>query len=371
MTSPYRWRPDPRDPRFTVQGAMVDEHGSIQVSEYEDFRTWFNGEPEPDDHPDPDRPGTRPGEEIPRGIRSWDDVRSGCNNKKGGGWISVRALKGPGKDKWFSKSKTGSWRLSFLLSRLQREVWVHRGLLESAPTRQARAKASAISGSSQPKVIKRPATAAVTSLPPQKMQTPSSRSSEITAKANLMMVRGWLAAQGAENIVLKRPSLSSLIQPREKRTPSSHRHSGQLELLRIDDDPSPSEQASSQQGSPQPASSPMEEMVQPSQPPAIGSAFDEVANCGHTADGENVRVAPECDAGATDIAPASIYGSDDEDSGGAPEAQAGTDPGACAPAGGADEMVLSSDSESSEGVLDVVVKKIAKIKQRPAARLRK
>jgi len=71
------------------------------------------------------RPGPRVNEEIPPGLRSWDDTQSTVRvlapDRWGAGWIAV-GPEGRG-DKWFNVKKWGSWRLAFVLARLQSEVW--------------------------------------------------------------------------------------------------------------------------------------------------------------------------------------------------------------------------------------------------------
>merc|ERR1719270_3161101 len=95
---------------------------------YEDLQTYYAGEPPPNLHPHPSFPGMHRGEAVPKGMRIWDDLRAGCTEKNGAGWIASRSRKGePKREKWFNIRTTGSWRLSFLLARLQLEIWDRRG----------------------------------------------------------------------------------------------------------------------------------------------------------------------------------------------------------------------------------------------------
>eukprot|EP00927_Polykrikos_kofoidii_P023098 TRINITY_DN2137_c0_g1_i2.p1 TRINITY_DN2137_c0_g1~~TRINITY_DN2137_c0_g1_i2.p1 ORF type:complete len:362 (-),score=68.04 TRINITY_DN2137_c0_g1_i2:310-1332(-) len=115
---------DPEDARLTVNGAKVLEDGKIDISAYEDLMSCWAGEPSPGDHPHPEHPGVRANEPIPKGLRIWDDLRAGAEKKDGAGWIAVRCSKRDGKkEKWFNIRTCGSWRLAFLLARLQRSLW--------------------------------------------------------------------------------------------------------------------------------------------------------------------------------------------------------------------------------------------------------
>jgi len=116
--------PVPEDPRLTVGGAVLGPDGKLDVGAYEDLHTYFAGEPAPPKHPMPEKPGVRVGEDVPKGLRTWDDLRAGAAGKDGAGWIAVRARKNePKKEKWFNIRTCGSWRLAFLLARLQRELF--------------------------------------------------------------------------------------------------------------------------------------------------------------------------------------------------------------------------------------------------------
>lgn len=115
---------DPADPRLTVDGAVVCADGKIDIEAYEDIMACWAAEPPPDNHPDPLHPGVRPGEEIPKGLRMWDDVRAGCTGKDGAGWIAVKTSVRLGKkEKWFNIRTCRSWRLAFLFAKIQRSLW--------------------------------------------------------------------------------------------------------------------------------------------------------------------------------------------------------------------------------------------------------
>jgi len=120
---------DPEDARLTFDGAVVDAKGKIDVGAYEDLHSWYAGEPPPNRHPRPDHPGVQKDEEVLRGMRIWDDLRAGCKDKDGAGWIAAWNRKNEPKiEKWFNIRTTGSWRLAFLLARLQLQLWDRRGV---------------------------------------------------------------------------------------------------------------------------------------------------------------------------------------------------------------------------------------------------
>eukprot|EP00401_Gymnodinium_catenatum_P082852 CAMPEP_0117563436 /NCGR_PEP_ID=MMETSP0784-20121206/55495_1 /TAXON_ID=39447 /ORGANISM="" /LENGTH=298 /DNA_ID=CAMNT_0005361085 /DNA_START=18 /DNA_END=914 /DNA_ORIENTATION=+ len=118
---------DPDDERLTLDGVRLDVDGKVDILAYEDLMPSFAGEPSPDQHPDPERPGVRHGEHVPKGLRMWDDVRAGAENKDGAGWIAVRCAAHEKKqEKWFNIRTCKSWRMAFLLARLQRQAWDRR-----------------------------------------------------------------------------------------------------------------------------------------------------------------------------------------------------------------------------------------------------
>merc|ERR1740121_1224052 len=98
-------RPHRSSPRLTLDGAVVDAKGKIDVGAYADLQSWYAGEPPPTRHPRPTCPGVRLGEEVARSARKGE----------------------PKREKWFNIRTTGSWRLAFFLARLQRDIWERRG----------------------------------------------------------------------------------------------------------------------------------------------------------------------------------------------------------------------------------------------------
>eukprot|EP00933_Yihiella_yeosuensis_P020867 TRINITY_DN16646_c1_g1_i2.p1 TRINITY_DN16646_c1_g1~~TRINITY_DN16646_c1_g1_i2.p1 ORF type:complete len:1021 (-),score=227.83 TRINITY_DN16646_c1_g1_i2:311-3373(-) len=115
---------DPHDSRLTLEGAVCD-CSRLVLSAYNDLKSHFQGELPPSDHPDPLRPGIRL-EELPgganavslEGLRNWSDA-------KGEGWIaySTKPSTGKSESRWFNARVWGSWRLAFLLAKLQKQVW--------------------------------------------------------------------------------------------------------------------------------------------------------------------------------------------------------------------------------------------------------
>jgi len=138
---------DPADPRLTLDGAILNSDGKINVEAYRDLMPAFAGEPQPDMHPYPERPGVRTGEAVAKGLRIWDDLRAGNAFNNGAGWIASRSTKVDGKkEKWFNIQTCGSWRMAFLLARLQRDLWVLH-----APIRQTTDNSMAVSCTATPK----------------------------------------------------------------------------------------------------------------------------------------------------------------------------------------------------------------------------
>jgi len=123
------------DERLTVRGALLDFKGLLQSSQYLGFKEHYAAEPPRAQHPNPDRPGLRAEEaadlDLLRNLTNWSD-------KGGWGWKALNKV--TKQTKWFNGRKFGSWRLCFLLARLQRDVWAR---VEAA---QAASSASAPAG---------------------------------------------------------------------------------------------------------------------------------------------------------------------------------------------------------------------------------
>jgi len=159
---------DPADPRLRVDGAVCGADGKIDIEAYEDIMDCWKGEPSPQNHPNPLHPGVRNGEEIPKGLRMWDDVRAGNTGKDGAGWVAVKtSVRFGKKEKWFNIRTCRSWRLAFLFARLQREIWEREtlpshlgGNAEQAGMAALEKAVSAATSKSTPtKRLKSPATA--------------------------------------------------------------------------------------------------------------------------------------------------------------------------------------------------------------------
>jgi len=73
---------------------------------------------------------------LPKGLRIWDDVRAGKEKNDGAGWIAARSPGGGDdkkREKWFNIKTCGSWRMAFLMARLQRQHWDSRATWLAAP----------------------------------------------------------------------------------------------------------------------------------------------------------------------------------------------------------------------------------------------
>lgn len=162
-----RFPPDPEDARLTLEGAIFGSDGKIDIASYDDIIPYFSGEVPPGQHPNPTHPGLRHGEHLPKGLRVWDDVRAGAAVNAGAGWIAARSPGGGDdkkREKWFNIRTCGSWRMAFLLARLQRQKWDERARWLAAPeggaetvvrTPVKRAKAKAAAPQEDEKVAKR------------------------------------------------------------------------------------------------------------------------------------------------------------------------------------------------------------------------
>ncbi|CAE7491055.1 unnamed protein product [Symbiodinium microadriaticum] len=136
----YSWPPDPDEARLTPEGAVCDAQSRLKLSAYSDLKSLFPKEAAPARHPDPDNPGIRE-EELPGGeaaislefLINWSD-------DKGAGWRTTRqAIEGKNKaeSRWFGARSWGSWRMAFLMARLQRDVWLRAAEKSAAPAAAA------------------------------------------------------------------------------------------------------------------------------------------------------------------------------------------------------------------------------------------
>jgi len=123
---------DPCDNRLSVCGALVDRRGRLDLDAYKDLKPRFSREPALQDHPDPLKPGMQQSELYGRqainldGLRIWSDA-------KGEGWHVHRRLpSGKTESRWMSAITWGSWRLAFLLARLQRDIWMQRAAVDAS-----------------------------------------------------------------------------------------------------------------------------------------------------------------------------------------------------------------------------------------------
>jgi len=165
---------DPQDRRLTLEGIVLDVEGKIDISAYEDLMPAYEHEPPPDVHPDPKRPGVGANEKFPRGLRLWDDIRQGHTEKDGAGWIAVRSASQheKKKEKWFNIRVCGSWRMAFLLAKLQRAYWDERAAWLRSPENRAacfRSAEDATVASQNPTAVTavEPSMAAASVTPPQ------------------------------------------------------------------------------------------------------------------------------------------------------------------------------------------------------------
>jgi len=142
---------DPDDPRLQVAGAVCTEDGKLDLAAYEDLKECYKGEPPPEQHPDMAHPGVRKGEVVPKGLRIWDDVEKGLQKRDGAGWIAMHSSKCSSRtEKWFNIRTCGSWRLAFVLARLQRTLWEQRGAAAAAARAPAPGSEAAGAGPAEP-----------------------------------------------------------------------------------------------------------------------------------------------------------------------------------------------------------------------------
>jgi len=98
------------DERFSAKGAIKDAEGSLQLGDYKDLICIVQDEAELAEG----REGLLAADQIPIGVRRWKDP-------KGSGWVTAHPS---GKrTRWFNSAIWKSWRMAFLLAKLQRELW--------------------------------------------------------------------------------------------------------------------------------------------------------------------------------------------------------------------------------------------------------
>jgi len=136
-----------RDPALQIEGAVCDEKGMLLRSFYKKFIPAFKDKErsclELTTGTVNLRPGMRKGEEWPDALRVWDDTRRGKTTRQfkvklsgktqtqewGAGWIADHPFcqsKGQGS-RWFNVKTWNTWRLVFIMARLQRAVWMAKG----------------------------------------------------------------------------------------------------------------------------------------------------------------------------------------------------------------------------------------------------
>jgi len=108
-------------PRLSVDGAVYDANGWLSTDAYLDLRSVFPSDTDPSAGI-PASSSTRFRGALTEdtgsmdGLRSWEDSR-------GRGWQTKHPCQD--KKRYFSVGKWHSWRLAFLLARLQRAIWCH------------------------------------------------------------------------------------------------------------------------------------------------------------------------------------------------------------------------------------------------------
>jgi len=139
------------DPALKPESAVCDANGNIMNKYYKGFIQAFKDtEKKRLDPAAPTGlkcPGVRKGESVPDGLRVWDDTKKarGCKSRVsdldeqfwGAGWIAYPPSKKGSK--WFNIKIWGSWRLAFVLARLQYQVWQQKHAAEnpSSPSGEA------------------------------------------------------------------------------------------------------------------------------------------------------------------------------------------------------------------------------------------
>lgn len=116
-TSQERFKSDPVSPLFSLDGVAVTSLGELRRNAYIPFKAHFAGEPlNRNDHVDPQFPGMRASEvaSVGTGLKI-------CSDAQGAGWIASKP--DCEKSASFSLKKWKSWRLAYLVAKLQRDLW--------------------------------------------------------------------------------------------------------------------------------------------------------------------------------------------------------------------------------------------------------
>mmetsp|Transcript_62381 Transcript_62381/g.115791 ORF Transcript_62381/g.115791 Transcript_62381/m.115791 type:complete len:299 (-) Transcript_62381:108-1004(-) len=136
MPSSKEFKNLPDEKRNFAIGAELDEHGRLEYGKYKDLAKYFADDQDRSLHPDINLPGVNTSEL--ESVRAMGATLCWWSDPRGNGWIA-RADKPPvGKrcpaQCWFTVATWGSWRLAFVLARLQREVWVRNSEPHLRPT---------------------------------------------------------------------------------------------------------------------------------------------------------------------------------------------------------------------------------------------
>ncbi|CAJ1386964.1 unnamed protein product, partial [Effrenium voratum] len=205
-------------PLLTVPGAARDEEGRLDASQYHQLVASFRqseGEKalRAELHFDPSKPGLRLGEELPSGLRTWDDAKVKSAKgalKKGAGWIATAP---DAKSRWFNVRTWGSWRLAFLLAQLQRLLWE-----SPAPGPDPPPLPAPEAEAKKRRKGKAPAPAEAAPAPAAAPQAPAEAAAEAPGGASVRRWRVKTAAKaaakgGAEAAAPSPPELAPLVAP--------------------------------------------------------------------------------------------------------------------------------------------------------------
>jgi len=209
---------DPQDRRLTLEGIVLDGKGKIDISAYKDLMPAFKNEPPRNLHPHPDMPGVRANEQIPKGLRVWDDVQQGHNDRDGAGWIALlnKTATRQKREKWFNIRICGSWRMAFLMSVLQRAYWEDRAAWPSNPKKGAAASAKRKAASTVA-----PSKVAKASVTPRRTPSKVAKASvTLRLRKDVQLKKKWEEKHGAQPKKLSSPSARNAKAPRKAVTRS-------------------------------------------------------------------------------------------------------------------------------------------------------